>query len=220
MKIPKNQFKTFIFDLDGVIVETSKFHFLAWQQICNSMGYHLSEKKNEELKGVSRVKCLEMIMEWSGKKFTAHEFNVVLEEKNNVYKSYIKDINSQDLNDGIFDFITQADKNGYKIALYSASRNAKKILCQLGIIEFFSALIDGNNVVHPKPHPEGFEQAANLTQTDPKQCVVFEDSMKGIRGAKAVNMFSVGIGSKAVLKDADLVYEKFRDININDFINV
>ena len=212
--------RAFIFDLDGVITETSEYHFLAWKTVCKKIGYDLTRKKNEELKGVNRNKCLDLIMEWSKIRLSEKEIESLLEAKNNIYKDYIKDLNENDVCEGVLHFINDAIKNNIKIALYSASRNAKRILCQLKIIDLFTVIIDGNNVSNAKPDPEGFKIAADLTKTNTKDCVVFEDSISGIEGANKLNMYTVGIGSRDVLKNADVVYKGFKNLKIKDIINV
>ena len=212
--------RAFIFDLDGVITETSEYHFLAWKTVCKKIGYDLTRKKNEELKGVNRNKCLNMIMEWAKIRLSEKEIESLLEAKNNIYKDYIKDLNENDVCEGVLNFINDAIKNNIKIALYSASRNAKRILCQLKIIDLFTVIIDGNNVSNAKPDPEGFKIAADLTKTSTKDCVVFEDSISGIEGANKLNMYTVGIGSRDVLKNADVVYKGFKNLKIKDIINV
>ena len=212
--------RAFIFDLDGVITETSEYHFLAWKTVCKKIGYDLTRKKNEELKGVNRNKCLDLIMEWGKIKLSEKEIESLLEAKNNIYKDYIKDLNENDVCEGVLNFINDAIKNNIKIALYSASRNAKRILCQLKIIDLFTVIIDGNNVSNAKPDPEGFKIAADLTKTNTKDCVVFEDSISGIEGANKLNMYTVGIGSRDVLKNADVVYKGFKNLKIKDIINV
>ena len=212
--------RAFIFDLDGVITETSEYHFLAWKTVCKKIGYNLTRKKNEELKGVNRNKCLDLIMEWGKIRLSEKEIESLLEAKNNIYKDYIKDLNENDVCEGVLNFINDAIKNNIKIALYSASRNAKRILCQLKIIDLFTVIIDGNNVSNAKPDPEGFKIAADLTKTNTKDCVVFEDSISGIEGANKLNMYTVGIGSRDVLKNADVVYKGFKNLKIKDIIDV
>ena len=212
--------RAFIFDLDGVITETSEYHYMAWKTVCKKIGYDLTRKKNEELKGVNRKKCLDMIMEWGKIRLSEKEIESLLEAKNNIYKDYIKDLNENDVCEGVLNFINDAIKNNIKIALYSASRNAKRILCQLKIIDLFTVIIDGNNVSNAKPDPEGFKIAADLTKTNTKDCVVFEDSISGIEGANKLNMYTVGIGSRDVLKNADVVYKGFKNLKIKDIINV
>jgi beta-phosphoglucomutase len=193
---------------------------LAWKTVCKKIGYDLTRKKNEELKGINRNKCLDLIMEWGKIRLSEKEIESLLEAKNNIYKDYIKDLNENDVCEGVLHFINDAIKNNIKIALYSASRNAKRILCQLKIIDLFTVIIDGNNVSNAKPDPEGFKIAADLTKTNTKDCVVFEDSISGIEGANKLNMYTVGIGSRDVLKNADVVYKGFKNLKIKDIINV
>ncbi|MBT4958460.1 MAG: beta-phosphoglucomutase [Flavobacteriaceae bacterium] len=216
----KSSFITFIFDLDGVITETSEYHYKAWKIVCDKIGYNLTRKKNEELKGVNRKQCIELIMQWSNIQLSENEINIYLEEKNNIYNGFIKNLNQNDVCEGVLNFINEALKKNIKIALYSASRNAKKILCQLNIIDLFTVIIDGNNVSNSKPDPEGFKIAADLTKTNTENCVVFEDSFYGIEGANKLNMYTVGIGSKDVLNNANVVYKGFENLKIKDIINV
>lgn len=216
----KSSFITFIFDLDGVITETSEYHYKAWKIVCDKIGYNLTRKKNEELKGVNRKQCIELIMQWSNIQLSENEINIYLEEKNNIYNGFIKNLNQNDVCEGVLNFINEALKKNIKIALYSVSRNAKKILCQLNIIDLFTVIIDGNNVSNSKPDPEGFKIAADLTKTNTENCVVFEDSFHGIEGANKLNMYTVGIGSKDVLNNANVVYKGFENLKIKDIINV
>lgn len=216
----RSSFTTFIFDLDGVITETSEHHYKAWKIICDKIGYNLTRKKNEELKGVNRKKCLDLIMQWSNTKLSEKQIKILLEEKNNIYKDFIKNLNEKDVCEGVLNFIHEAIKENINIALYSASRNAKKILTQLNIIDLFSVIIDGNNVSNSKPDPEGFKKAADLAITNTEKCVVFEDSYSGIAGANKLNMYTVGIGSKDVLNNAKVVYRSFKNLKIKDIINV
>lgn len=216
----KSSFITFIFDLDGVITETSEYHYKAWKIVCDKIGYNLTRKKNEELKGVNRKQCIELIMQWSNIQLSKNEINIYLEEKNNIYNGFIKNLNQNDVCEGVLNFINEALKKNIKIALYSVSRNAKKILCQLNIIDLFTVIIDGNNVSNSKPDPEGFKIAADLTKTNTENCVVFEDSFHGIEGANKLNMYTVGIGSKDVLNNANVVYKGFENLKIKDIINV
>ena len=216
----KSSFTTFIFDLDGVITETSEYHYKDWKIVCDKIGYNLTRKKNEELKGVNRKKCLDLIMQWSNTKLSEKQIKILLEEKNNIYKDFIKNLNEKDVCEGVLNFIHEAIKENINIALYSASRNAKKILTQLNIIDLFSVIIDGNNVSNSKPDPEGFKKAADLAITNTENCVVFEDSYSGIAGANKLNMYTVGIGSKDVLNNAKVVYRSFKNLKIKDIINV
>tara|TARA_B100001113_G_scaffold353371_1_gene357436 strand:- start:681 stop:1334 length:654 start_codon:yes stop_codon:yes gene_type:complete len=210
---------TFIFDLDGVITDTGNQHFESWKKVCKSLNYNLTHKKNRELKGVSRIKSLKKIGNWADLKFTKQKFNELLIQKNKIYLEKISKINNSDIIDGVYDFITNAKKHNHLIALYSSSKNANFILEKLKIKTLFDAIVDGNNVKKSKPDPEGFLIAAELTNTNPLDCVVFEDSQAGITAANLVNMKTIGIGKLNELKDANRVYEKFNQINLQELIN-
>jgi len=210
---------TFIFDLDGVITDTGNQHFESWKKVCKSINYNLTYKKNRELKGVSRIKSLKKIGNWADLKFTKQKFNELLIQKNKIYLEKISKINNSDIIDGVYDFITNAKKHNHLIALYSSSKNANFILEKLKIKTLFDAIVDGNNVKKSKPNPEGFLLAAELTNTNPLDCVVFEDSQAGITAANLVNMKTIGIGKLNELKDANRVYEKFNQINLQELIN-
>tara|TARA_B100000963_G_scaffold108405_1_gene94261 strand:- start:1513 stop:2166 length:654 start_codon:yes stop_codon:yes gene_type:complete len=210
---------TFIFDLDGVITDTGNQHFESWKKVCKSINYNLTYKKNRELKGVSRIKSLKKIGNWADLKFTKQKFNELLIQKNKIYLEKISKINNSDIIDGVYDFITNAKKHNHLIALYSSSKNANFILEKLKIKTLFDAIVDGNNVKKSKPDPEGFLIAAELTNTNPLDCVVFEDSQAGITAANLVNMKTIGIGKLNELKDANRVYEKFNQINLQELIN-
>ena len=210
---------TFIFDLDGVITDTGNQHFESWKKVCKSINYNLTYKKNRELKGVSRIKSLKKIENWADLKFTKQKFNELLIQKNKIYLEKISQINNSDIIDGVYDFITNAKKHNHLIALYSSSKNANFILEKLKIKTLFDAIVDGNNVKKSKPDPEGFLIAAKLTNTNPLDCVVFEDSQAGITAANLVNMKTIGIGKLNELKDANRVYEKFNQINLQELIN-
>ena len=210
---------TFIFDLDGVITDTGNQHFESWKKVCKSINYNLTYKKNRELKGVSRIKSLKKIENWADLKFTKQKFNELLIQKNKIYLEKISQINNSDIIDGVYDFITNAKKHNHLIALYSSSKNANFILEKLKIKTLFDAIVDGNNVKKSKPNPEGFLLAAELTNTNPLDCVVFEDSQAGITAANLVNMKTIGIGKLNELKDANRVYEKFNQINLQELIN-
>lgn len=211
---------TFIFDLDGVITDTGNQHFESWKKVCRSVNYNLTYEKNRELKGVSRIKSLKKIGNWADLKFTKQKFNELLIQKNKIYLEKISQINNSDIIDGVYDFITNAKKHNHLIALYSSSKNANFILEKLKIKTLFDAVVDGNNVKKSKPNPEGFLLAAELTNTNPLDCVVFEDSQAGITAANLVNMKTIGIGKLNELKDANRVYEKFNQINLQELINV
>lgn len=202
-----------IFDLDGVLVDTAKYHYLAWKQLAEELNIPFYEKDNERLKGVSRMRSLEIILEIGGREMEAEEKSKCCEKKNAIYLSYIKKITGDEILPGVKAFILDAKKKGYRTALGSASKNAGLILKQLDIIRLFDVIVDGNSVTKAKPDPEVFILGAELLGIEPHQCIVFEDSVAGIRAAHAGGMKAVGIGKADCLPEADICMERLTDID-------
>jgi len=202
--------KGFLFDLDGVIVDTAVFHFQAWRRLAQKLGGDFTEEQNEQLKGVSRVDSLKKIIEWTGATVSDEEFQTLMVEKNEWYLELVQGLGPQDALPGALNFLQTAYDQGIKIALGSASKNAPMILEKLGITPLFTAIIDGNNVVNGKPHPEVFLKGAEALGLEPSECVVFEDSIAGVQAAKTGGMSSVGIGDAETLQ-ADIHYTALGD---------
>lgn len=202
--------KGFLFDLDGVIVDTAVFHFQAWRRLAQKLGGDFTEEQNEQLKGVSRVDSLKKIIEWTGATVSDEEFQTLMVEKNKWYLELVQGLGPQDALPGALDFLQTAYDQGVKIALGSASKNAPMILEKLGITPLFTAIIDGNNVVNGKPHPEVFLKGAEALGLEPSECVVFEDSIAGVQAAKTGGMSSVGIGDAETLQ-ADIHFTALGD---------
>lgn len=210
--------KGFIFDLDGVIVDTAKFHYLAWRKLANNFGFDITEDQNEQLKGISRLRSLEIILKWGKVNLSQDEFMEQMALKNDNYLSYIASMTKKDLLPGVSNLIDYLSENNIPFALGSASKNARIILEKTGLIQKFDAVVDGNDVTIAKPNPEVFLIAASKLKIEPENCIVFEDSVAGIQAANAAEMISVGIGEKNILNEADFVFSDFNEIKI-DFIN-
>jgi len=196
--------KAGIFDLDGVIVDTAKYHYLAWKETAQSLGFDFSEKDNERLKGVSRMESLDILLEVGKIELSQVEKDNLAEQKNNLYKSYINKITPKEILPGAKEFIENVRLAGILTAIGSASKNAMIILEKLNLVSLFDVIIDGNKVEKPKPHPEVFLNAAKELNISPQNCIVFEDSVAGIEAAKVAGMKCVGIGSPDILKNADI----------------
>ena len=207
--------KGIIFDLDGVIVDTAKFHYLAWRKLANRMGFDISLHQNEQLKGVSRARSLENILSWGNKRVSATEFDRLMASKNEEYLASISNMSEKDLLPGVGPVLEFLKENHIPYALGSASKNSRVILKSLKIHESFTAIVDGNDVSKAKPDPEVFLIAAEKLGLDPKDCIVFEDAQAGIEAAKAAGMTAVGIGDAGVLGDADYNFEDFTEITID-----
>jgi beta-phosphoglucomutase len=207
----------FIFDLDGVIVDTAKYHYAAWRNLANSLGFDFTEAQNEELKGVSRVNSLEIILKIGNIDLSEDEKKSLLIEKNNEYLDYVNKMTSDEILPGVIDILDFLDENNIKYALGSASKNAPMILKKVGLINRFTALVDGNDVTMAKPNPEVFLIGAKKLCMNPENCVVVEDAIAGIQAANAANMTSIGIGNEKVLAGSDYIFKNMAAIT-TDFL--
>jgi beta-phosphoglucomutase len=204
-----------IFDLDGVVVDTAKYHYLAWKRLANELGFEFTEKDNERLKGVSRMKSLEILLEIGNLSFDEETKLKLAEKKNNWYVEYISKMDESEILPGVKEFLSQLKENGYKIALGSVSKNAMIILENTNLKQYFDAIIDGNKVTKAKPDPEVFLKGAEELNLKPEECIVFEDAIAGIEAARRANMKVIGVGSKEILKDADMVIEGFKNVSVD-----
>ena len=202
-----------IFDLDGVIVDTAKHHFIAWQQLAQSQGWHFSLEDNEQLKGVSRVRSLELILQWNKAQITPELFEQLLKEKNERYLNLIRDMDPSERLPDVQRVLQVLKDSGCGIALGSASKNARPILDKIELTPYFDVIVDGTNVSKAKPDPEVFLQAANQLGIGPEDCVVFEDAMAGIQAAKAAGMRVFGIGNPEQLTQAERVFKDFTQLD-------
>ena len=201
--------KAFIFDLDGVIVDTAKYHFLAWQKLANELGIEFKHEHNEELKGVSRVRSLDIILELGNVQASQEDKNKWLVQKNEEYLSYLVDMDESEILPGVLKVLEYLKSKNQFIALGSASKNARPILEKTNIMHFFDAIVDGNDVSNAKPDPEVFLRAAQLVGVSNENAIVFEDSVAGIQAANIANMISVGIGDATVLHEAKYNFKDF-----------
>ena len=206
--------KGFIFDLDGVIVDTAKYHFLAWKKLAQSIGVDFSEQQNEQLKGVSRVKSLEKILAWGNKTISEAKFMELMARKNDDYLSHIDTMDATEVLPDVPRVLDYLIEHKQPVSLGSASKNARTILKKVSLYNKFDAIVDGNDVSQAKPDPEVFLKAAKLLKIKPENCVVFEDSVAGIQAANVAKMISIGIGDKKILCEADYVFEDFTEMNI------
>ena len=209
--------KAFIFDLDGVIVDTAKFHFLAWKKLADSLNINFTHEINEQLKGVSRVRSLEIILSQGNVQASQEDKNNWLVQKNKDYLAFVHQMDKSEILPRIEEVLQFLKTNHQYVVLGSASKNARPILEKVNILHYFDALVDGNDVTNAKPDPEVFLQGANQVQVAYKDAIVFEDSVAGIQAANVAGMTSVGIGEKEVLHESDFCFRDFTEMN-NDFI--
>ena len=205
-----------LFDLDGVIVDTAKYHYIAWRQLANDLGFDLTHAQNELLKGISRMESLEIILALGGVKLTDEEKLQRATEKNSRYLALCMQMTPADTLSGVRAFLDELKKGGIKTGLGSASKNAKVILERIDMLSYFETIVDGNRITIGKPDPQVFLMGAADLAALPAQCVVFEDALAGIQSAKAAGMLAVGIGEKAVLTQADIVIPGFADFHFQD----
>ena len=208
--------KGLLFDLDGVIVDTAKYHYLAWKEIASELGIDFTEQDNESLKGVSRMHSFEIVLEVGGKTMSQEEKEQYCEKKNEVYLTYIRKLEESEILPGVREFLEDVKRKGYKIALGSASKNSRLILDRLHLTEIFDEIIDGTKTSKAKPDPEVFVLGAKALDFACEECIVFEDAAAGIEAAHAGGMQTVGIGSKERLPEADFNIPGFADIQIEE----
>jgi len=207
-------FEACIFDLDGVIVDTAVYHFKAWKRLANELGFNFTEAQNEKLKGISRIKSLELILEWGGIERSAEEQQELATRKNDWYVDMINHMTPEEILPGVKELLEALRAAGIKTALGSASKNASVILQKVGILPMFDVLVDGNTVAASKPDPEVFLKGAEALHISPAKCIVFEDAIAGVQAAKAAGMKVIGIGEEEVLGEADLVVRSLDAISL------
>lgn len=207
----------FIFDLDGVIVDTAKYHYLAWKKLANELGFEFTIEQNELFKGVSRKRCLEILLDIGKIEADQEQFDKWMVEKNKDYLMYIETMDETEILPDVPKVLNFLKERGIPIALGSASKNAKPILEKVKLLEYFDFIVDGNNVTKAKPDPEVFLIAAKKLNVAPNKCVVFEDALAGIEAANNAGMTSIGIGDEEVLSEADFNFNDFTEINV-DFL--
>jgi beta-phosphoglucomutase len=206
--------KACLFDLDGVIVDTAIYHFQAWRRLANELGFDFTEHQNEQLKGISRMESLELILGWGNVSLSDEEKLTWATRKNDWYLDLVKEMTPDEVLPGVKDFLILLRKNNIKIALGSASKNSKLILERIEMLPYFDAIIDGNNITKGKPDPQVFLMGAEATHCKPEECVVFEDALAGVQAGKAGGMRVVGVGSPEVLTEADIVISTFEEMTL------
>ena len=219
MENAKMMIEACLFDLDGVIVDTARYHYIAWRQIAGELGFDFTEEHNEKLKGVSRIRSLEILLETGGISLNDETKVALAQKKNSVYLQYVLKMRPDEVLPGAREFLADCRNHHLAIGLGSASKNATTILNLLQITDLFDVIIDGNKVIKAKPDPEIFLTGARELGVPPPHCVVFEDATAGIEAAIAANMFSVGIGDPVVLGKADIVTAGLKDLSVTTLLD-
>ena len=208
-----NAIKACIFDLDGVLVDTAQYHFLAWKRLAEKLGIEFTKNDNERLKGVSRMASLDIILSLGRRELPEGERLRLAELKNGWYREYLAELDESALLPGVKDFLLGSKASGLRIAVGSASKSAGEVLESTGIRGLFDAVVDGNAPVPPKPAPDIFLVAAKMLGVRPQESVVFEDAEAGIEAALAGGMAAVGVGSLERLSRANLVIPGFEGVD-------
>ncbi len=212
--------KGFVFDLDGVITDTAKYHYIAWKELGAEIGIEIDLKFNEQLKGISRMDSLERILSLGNKNdaYTEIEKEALATKKNTQYVQLLQSLTPEDLLPGVKEFLAQAKEKNIPCAIASASKNAPFILDKLGVMSDFATIVDPATLKKGKPDPEIFVQASLALGIEPTEAVGFEDAQAGIDGIKAAGMYAVGVYSGEALHGADVIVEKLTELNIDDLL--
>jgi beta-phosphoglucomutase len=210
--------KACIFDLDGVLVDTARYHYLAWKSLADRLGFVFTESDNERLKGVSRMASLDILLEIGKMAPTDLEKLEYAAEKNALYLEYIEKMTPEDILPGVREFLSELKKSGILIGLGSVSKNARTILTRTAITDFFDAIVDGNIISRAKPDPEVFLTGAGMLNMPPANCLVFEDAVAGVQAAHRAGMKCVGVGSLDILGEADMIIPGFRNFKMENLI--
>ena len=209
-----------IFDLDGVITDTAHFHFLAWKKLADKLGYFFDEKVNERLKGVSRIKSFEIILEVNNAlyKYSTAEKEAFCTEKNEIYKDLIKQLTPDDVLPGINLFVDKARNAGIKTAVASVSKNAHDVLSYLKISDKFDYIADAKKITKSKPDPEIFLVCAKELGVAPQNCIGIEDAQAGIEAIHSAGMLSVGINIDVTSLEPDIHLKSTSELNFHKLV--
>lgn len=205
--------KAIIFDLDGVIISTDELHFLAWKKIADDEKIPFDKDDNDALRGVSRMDSLELILRKSKKVYSEEEKLILANKKNDIYRRFLSKLTKNDLSRDTLNTLNKLKENGYLMAIGSSSKNTKYILYRIGLLDFFNAIVDGDDISHSKPNPEVFLKAAEKLKVNPEYTYVLEDAVSGIEAAKNGGFIPIAIGPASFSKDAKFIIKKFSDLN-------
>ncbi|WP_353717883.1 beta-phosphoglucomutase [Dyadobacter sp. 676] len=203
-----------LFDLDGVIVDTARFHYIAWREMARDLGFDLTQEENERLKGISRMESLEIVLSIGGVQLPEEEKIRRAAAKNARYLELCMQMTPDDALPGVRPFLDELKQQGIRSGLGSASKNARVILERINMLHYFDTIVDGNRITKGKPDPQVFLMGASDLQVAPQHCAVFEDAVAGIQSAKAAGMLAVGVGEASVLAEADIVIPGFEGFDL------
>ncbi len=211
-----NNFSGCLFDLDGIIVETDKYHFLAWKALADKLNIVFTENDNERLKGVSRMASMEIILSLGKTSLDEAEKIALATQKNELYCNFLKELTTDNILPGVIELIKSFKQHHIKVGIGSSSKNAKLILEQVGLIHEFDTIIDGSMVENSKPAPDIFLLGAKRLNINPKDCLVIEDAESGVKAAKRAGMKCIGVGNPSNLSEADLVINSLSNLRLEE----
>ena len=214
-----NKLEAIIFDLDGILTDTAEYHYKSWKIPLKKEGIKFTKKDNEKLRGLSRRDSIKTIVKEKKLNFSNKKEKEIMNKKNMFYQDFIKELDKNDMITGIFKILQTLKKRDYKLAVASASRNAKAVIDSLGLNDFFEVIADGNSVENSKPAPDLFYYTAKKINIKPQNCLVIEDSKAGIIGAQKAGMKVIGIGPYERIGLADFCYKKVTDIDLDEVLN-
>lgn len=207
------KYEAIIFDLDGVICFTDHYHYLAWKALADEIGARFDESNGDRIRGVSRMESLEIVLEgYNGPAFSQEEKVAMATKKNDLYRSYLMTMTTDDLSGEVRDALSALRAKGLKLAIGSSSKNTPLILERIGLGNFFDAISDGNNISRSKPDPQVFLMAAGMLNLDPQKCLVVEDAEAGIQAAVAGGFDSAALGRAALCGKATYNMKSFKDL--------
>jgi beta-phosphoglucomutase len=215
-KINTGNLEAFIFDLDGVITDTAEYHYLAWKRLADEENIPFSREENEKLRGVSRRASLELILK--NRRLSEEKIQEMMDRKNGYYRTYLENISAKDLLPGALSLLRNLQSKQIRLALASASKNARQVVERLGIVPYFEVIADGNSVKKTKPAPDLFLYTAEKLELPPEACLVVEDAEAGIAAARAAGMTTIGIGPAERVGSADYVYPSVAEVRLEEII--
>lgn len=215
-KVNTGNLKAFIFDLDGVITDTAEYHYLAWKRLADEENIPFSREENEKLRGVSRRASLELILK--NRRLSEEKIQEMMDRKNGYYRTYLENISTKDLLPGALSLLRKLQSSQIRLALASASKNARQVVERLGIAPYFEVIADGNSVRKTKPAPDLFLYTAEKLKLPPEACLVVEDAQAGIAAARAAGMATIGIGPAERVGSADYVYPSVAEVRLEEII--
>ncbi|MFP4011878.1 MAG: beta-phosphoglucomutase [Spirochaetaceae bacterium] len=207
-----------LFDLDGVIAFTDRYHYQGWKRLSDEQGWAFDETLNHQLRGVSRMPALQVILDHNGVEVSEEEKKELADRKNGYYRELLKDISVEDLYPGALDFVKELRDRGIKTALASGSKNAPVVVERLGLEEYFDAFVTGHDLTRSKPDPQIFELCAERLEVARERCVVFEDAESGIEAGLAAGMYCVGVGEAARLPSAEQAFTDYAEIDVDALV--